>query len=86
MKEPDSDAHWRDSARQARFFFVDATAAFPILIMLLHIKLWTFIATACSILFFAILERFKFTIPVFIRWIKGFIAGPIKLSRPWWRE
>lgn len=86
MNEPDSDSHWRDSSRQARFFFVDAAAAFPIVIMLLHVRLWTFLATISCMIFFAILERFKFTIPVFFRWIRAFIAGPIKLARPWWRE
>ncbi len=81
-----SDAHWRDSARQARFFFVDAYAAFPILLTLLHIKLWTILMAIGFMVFFAILERFKFTVPVFFRWLRAFMAGPIKLARPWWRE
>lgn len=80
------DSHWRDSARQARFFFVDANAAFPILLTLLHIRLWTFLLTVGCMLFFAVLEKFKFTVPVFLRWLRYFIAGPVKLSRPWWRE
>jgi intracellular multiplication protein IcmT len=79
-------AHWRDAARQTKFFFVDAYAAFPILIMLLHIKLWTFLLSIGCMIFFAILERFKFTIPVFFRWLKLTIAGPLKMARPWWRE
>ena len=29
---PTADAHWRDSARPAKFFFVDAKAAFPLLL------------------------------------------------------
>ncbi len=86
MEQPSDDTHWRDSARQARFFFVDAYAAFPILIMFLHIKLWTLLITIGFIIFFAILERFKFTIPVFARWLKSTIAGPLKIARPWWRE
>ena len=81
-----SDAHWRDSARQARFFFVDAYAAFPILLTLLHIKLWTILMAIGFMVFIAILERFKFTVPVFFRWLRAFMAGPIKLARPWWRE
>lgn len=86
MRVPDSDAHWRDSARQARFFLVDANAAFPILFMLLHIRLWTFLLALAFIGFFAVLERFKFTIPVFFRWLRTFIAGPVKTAKPWWRE
>lgn len=86
MEIPESDAHWRDSARQARFFFVDAYAAFPILLMLLHIRVWTFLLAIGFMIFFAILERFKFTVPVFFRWLRNFMAGPIKIAKPWWRE
>ena len=83
---PPDNLHWRDAARQTRFFFVDAYAAFPILIMLLHVKLWTCLLSIGCIIFFAILERFKFTVPVFFRWLKTTIAGPLKIARPWWRE
>lgn len=80
------DAHWRDSARQARFFVVDAAAACPLILTLLHMKTWTFLTTIGLSIFFGILERFKFTIPVFLRWLRSMIAGPIKLAKPWWRE
>ena len=86
MQPINDDRHWRDSARPARFFFVDAAAAFPFLIMFLHLKLWTFLLVIILMIFFAILERFKFTIPVFFRWLKSSIAGPLKMARPWWRE
>lgn len=77
---------WRDSARDARFFFVDANAAFPLVLFLLHIRWWTFLLAIVSILFFAILERFKFTVPIFFRWARSTIAGPIRVARPSWRE
>lgn len=86
MEQSPDGIHWRDSARQTRFFFVDAYAAFPILIMLLHIKLWTFLLTIIFMCFFGVLERFKFTVPVFFRWLRSTIAGPIKIAKPWWRE
>lgn len=80
------NTHWRDAARQTRFFFVDAYAAFPILVTLLHIKLWTFLLAIGCMIFFAVLERFKFTVPVFFRWLRSTIGGPLKAARPWWRE
>lgn len=77
-------AHWRDSARSPRFFMIDARAAFAILLFLVHIQVWTGIIVIVNSIFFAILERYGFTVPVFFRWIRVFFAGPIKISRPWW--
>ena len=78
-------AHWRDSARSARFFLVDARAAFPLFIFLMHIRYWTFILVIVSAVFFSIIEHYGFTVPVFLRWVRSFLAGPLKSSSPWWR-
>ncbi len=78
-------AHWRDSARSARFFMVDARAAFPIFLFLMHIRLWTGLMVLASALFFGILEHFGYTVPVFFRTLRTFLAGNIKISKPWWR-
>ena len=80
-----STAHWRDSARSARFFVVDARAAFPIFIFLMHIKMWTGLLVLFSAVFFGIIEHFGYTVPVFLRAVRGFFAGNIKSSQPWWR-
>jgi intracellular multiplication protein IcmT len=78
------NAHWRDSARSPKFFFVDAYAAFPLLAFLLHIRWWTFFLALSSIAFFALLERFGFTLPVFKRILRVFLAGNHRIARPWW--
>lgn len=78
-------AHWRDSARTARFFIVDARAAFPIFFFLIHIKVWTAVLVLISVIFFGVIEHYGFTVPVFLRWLRGFIAGKNKSSQPWWR-
>lgn len=78
-------AHWRDSARSARFFMVDARAAFPIFIFLMHIKLWTGLIVLVSAVFFGIIEHYGFTVPVFLRWLRLVFAGPVKSAHPWWR-
>jgi len=44
--------HWRDTSRTPRFYFMDAFAAFPILLFFLHIRLWTFLTAICLIIFF----------------------------------
>jgi intracellular multiplication protein IcmT len=80
-----SNAHWRDSARNARFFMVDARAAFPIFLFLMHIRIWTGVVVLFSAIFFAIIEHYGFTLPVFMRWLRLFFSGYIKSSHPWWR-
>jgi intracellular multiplication protein IcmT len=78
-------AHWRDSARSARFFIVDARAAFPIFLFLMHIRIWTGLLVVISALFFGIIEHYGFTVPVFLRWLRTFAAGSVRSSHPWWR-
>lgn len=79
-------AHWRDSARSARFFMIDVAAAFPFLIFILHIRMWTFIVALVTMVFFTILSRYGFSVPVFMRWLRNFIGGPRKHAIPWWKE
>lgn len=78
--------HWRDAARIPRFYFMDAFSAFPLLLFLLHIHWWTFITAILFMAFFIILERFKFTLPVFFRWLRSTLAGQLRTAKPWFRE
>ena len=81
-----SHAHWRDSARSPRFFLVDALASLPLLFVFIHARWWTFYLAVSTMIFFIILERFKFTLPVFMRWLRATIAGPVRVAKPWWRR
>ncbi|MFT4058659.1 MAG: IcmT/TraK family protein [Legionella sp.] len=78
-------AHWRDSARSARFLLVDARAAFPLFLFLMHIRVWTGVLVLVSAVFFGIIEHYGFTVPVFLRWIRSSLAGNLKSAQPWWR-
>jgi intracellular multiplication protein IcmT len=78
--------HWRDSARTARFFIVDARAAFPLLFFLLHIRLWTFLVAIFTMVFFGMLERYGFTVPVFWRWLRVALGGKRRFAQAWWRK
>ena len=84
MRPPSINAHWRDSARPAKFFVIDARAAFPIFFCLLHIRIWTFVLALLATVFFSILNRYGFTPVVFGRWIRGLFAGRRKMAVPWW--
>jgi intracellular multiplication protein IcmT len=81
-----TDPHWRDSARTPRFFFIDARAAFPLLLFLLHIRWWSFSLAVITMIFFGALERYGFSLIVFFRWLRSTLAGPRKVAIPWWKE
>ncbi|MEM1244214.1 MAG: IcmT/TraK family protein [Pseudomonadota bacterium] len=80
------DAHWRDSARNTRFFIIDYRAAFPLLLFLLHIRLWTFIAALLVTIFLALVERYGFTVSVFGRMLRSLLSGPRKYAKSWWKN
>ena len=82
MRHPES-VHWRDSARVHRFFFIDGFSAIPLLFFLLHIRWWTFTLACIICAFFVTLNKFGFTLPIFIRWLRSFTAGDIRHSRAW---
>ena len=85
MADFSDTAHWRDSARPARFFMVDSRAAFPLLFFLMHIRIWTFALALMTVIFFGVIEHYGFSVPVFGRWLRAFIAGPRKVAIPWWK-
>lgn len=79
-------AHWRDTARSPRFFLIDYRAAFPLLLFLLHIRVWSFALAVIAMSFFTLIERYGFTVTVFLRWIRTTLAGPRKIASPWWKN
>ncbi len=79
-------SHWRDSGRVPHFFIIDARSAFPLLLFLVHIKVWTFVLAVVITLFFGILSRYGLSTVVFFRSVRTLLAGKIKQSKPWWRR
>lgn len=77
-------AHWRDSARATRFWLFDFRAAFPLLLLVVYLRFSTLIVAVLATLFFAALERYGFTVIVFLRAIRTWLAGPRKVVYPWW--
>lgn len=82
MRHPET-AHWRDSARTPKFFMLDAFSAIPLLVFLLHIRLWSFILAVSIAAFFATLNRFGFSLPVFVRLLRSTFAGKNRFAHSW---
>jgi len=79
-------AHWRDSARSIKFFIWDGKAAFPMVLFLVHMHVWTLIVAVVSMMFFTLLNRYGFSPLVFARWLRSTLAGSRKMAVPWWME
>ena len=72
-------AHWRDSARVPRLLIVDARVALILVLVMFHPRWWTLSVLLCAIVIFSILEYFKFTLPVALRYARGVISGKHKV-------
>ncbi len=85
MAQVKPNAHWRDSARTPRLLSIDYRAIFPLLVWLFFPSWTTFIICIIFIIFFSVLERFGYTLPVFSRFFRySFLAGKRKIAKPWW--
>ncbi len=79
-----SGAHWRDTARRAKFFFVDAVIVWPIMICLASMSVKTLTLVGVSAILLIIMERYNFTLMRAYRYMFVCLAGPIRYRRGWW--
>jgi intracellular multiplication protein IcmT len=79
MKQNDTSAHWRDSALTPKFFWVDARAAFGILLVLFYPRWWTVGIAIVFLLFLAFLNYLGLSISVVGRIMRGWLSGPKKI-------
>lgn len=77
--------HWRDSARQPRFFIIDANIIWPMLLFLFAMSMRTTILLVGSAIFLLALERTNFTIMKFLRYIYVFVGGRMRYRQGWWQ-
>ncbi len=81
----DSSAHWRDSARRAKFFIVDAAIIWPLLIFLFNIGTRTAILLGLSFFGLVLMERANFTIKKLYRYSFVLMVGTIRYRKGWWQ-
>lgn len=75
---------WRDTALKPEFFGVDARAAIPFALFIVHMRAWTFMLALATVVVLGVLARFGFTVPVFLNMVSRKLAGNIVTARPWW--
>lgn len=79
-------SNWRDTARGARFFGIDANAAPALLIFILHMSAVTFYISMGIVAFLAALPAFRLTPKQFGQILLYYMAGKtIYCGTPTWR-
>lgn len=81
----DTSAHWRDSARRAKFFIVDAAIIWPLMIFLMSIGSRTGLLLITSFVLLLIMERVNFTLKKVYRYFFVLVVGPIRYRKGWWQ-
>lgn len=72
---------WRESARALRLAFMSAYVAVPLMLFLLHIRMWTFVLLIATIIVMQVIERFGYTPPVALLALRALIAGRLVKRR-----
>lgn len=75
-------AHWRDTYRPARFFFLDVRAGILVLCMLIWIRPWTIALAVLAISLAWYLERIGLDVPSALRALRSYLAGTIRPALP----
>lgn len=68
-------SHWRNTARPARFFAIDARACLVVFLFLVHIRMWTLVLMIGVLIAATIMERYGMTLPVMLRRVRVFFVG-----------
>jgi intracellular multiplication protein IcmT len=77
---------WRNTMLPVRIWVADARALIPLLVVLVHIRLWTFYIALGGIALFAVLEWFGLTFPAAMRTLRRWIVGPRRPAIPAWKK
>lgn len=70
--------HWRDSMKSARFFALDARAAFPFMLVLLHIRWWTILVAFLVCAFLWMAERLGLRFDAALRAVRAWFVVPVR--------
>jgi len=77
---------WRNTMLPIRIYVADARALIPVMLVLVHIRMWTFYLAIAGIAVFAVLEWFGLTFPAAIRTLRRWIVGRRRPAIPTWKK
>ena len=71
-----NDYHWRNSMRPTRFFAFDSRAVLGVVLVIVHIRLWTILLAIAVIIAFWFAERAGYSFDSACRRIRTLLLGP----------
>ena len=71
-----NDWHWRNSMRATRFFAFDSRAALGILLVIVHIRMWTIMLAVMVVFGFWFAERAGYGLEAACRRVRTLLLGP----------
>lgn len=77
---------WRNTMLPIRIYVADARALIPLIVVLVHIRLWTFYVALAGIVIFAVLEWLGLTFPAAVRTARRWIVGRRRSAIPAWKK
>ena len=77
---------WRNTMLPIRIYIADARALIPMMVVLVHIRLWTFYIALAGIAVFAVLEWLGLTYPAAVRTVRRLIVGRRRSAIPAWKK
>ena len=80
---------WRWAGPAVKFAFVDSRAGLtllPALIGMRWIGVWAWVIAGLVFALFAVLERFGFSPQVALRFLRSWLAGPVRHAVAWWHK
>jgi intracellular multiplication protein IcmT len=77
---------WRNTMLPIRIYVADARALIPLMVVLVHVRLWTFYVALAGIVVFAVLEWLGLTFPAAVRTARRWIVGNRRSAIPTWKK
>ena len=81
MAQVEESWHWRNTMKPVRFFNFDGRAGFFLILLIVHLRLYTIIGVGLMFIFFYLLERKGLSFSASLRAIRVWFIGPY---RPAW--
>lgn len=77
---------WRNTMLPVRVYVVDARVLIPLMVVLVHIRLWTFYVALGGLAVFTALEWLGLTFPAAVRTARRWIVGSRRTAIPAWKK
>jgi len=77
---------WRNTMLPVRVYVVDARVLIPLMIVLVHVRLWTLYVGLGGIAVFTALEWLGLTFPAAVRTARRWIVGRRRPAIPAWKK